>query len=156
MLRLEKETNLLKSRSDRMLGLGVFFGGLGVCFSIVMFKMSDMNLGSWTEPRTILSILRPIILLIFVEIFTFFFLKQYRIIFNEYKLFYSVYLKLLNYFHLLELNKDEATQKDLITAINAALLTEKYDLYETGIKTQVNEFDSSTAMQKLFESLRKP
>jgi hypothetical protein len=154
LFKLERDTRLLKGRSDRMLGLGVFFGGLGVCFSIIMFKMADFNISTWDDPRTIIGILRPAVLLIFVEIFTFFFLKQYRIIFNEYKLFYSLYLKILNYFHLLEINGEPEKKEALLAKLNEAMLNEKYELYEGNTKAVINEFDNSTAIQKLIEALK--
>lgn len=143
----------LKIRSDVMLSLGILFGVGGVLASVIVFQlMEDKITNTWQDPHVVIGLLKPAILLVFVETFTFFFLKQYRIIFNEYKLFYSVFLRYLNYFHLLEFNPDIRINPDLIKQINDLFLTEKIDMYESGTRTQINEFDNATWL-KILETI---
>ena len=146
---VENIVKILMLRSDTMLGLGVIFGVGGVLASIIVFQITEPGVTSWSDPHTILGIIRPVILLAFIETFTFFFLKQYRIIFNEYKLFYSVYLRLLNYYHIIEcdskLRESVETAKDL----KSALLTEKFELYEQNTRTAINEFDDNFIIKLL-------
>jgi hypothetical protein len=154
--KLKEIDNLAKSlkvRSDVMLSLGILFGVGGVLASIIVFQlMEDKITNSWQDPHIIISLVKPAILLVFVETFTFFFLKQYRIIFNEYKLFYSTFIRYLNYFHLLELNSDFRTRPELIAQINNLFLSEKIEMYESNTRTQINEFDNATWL-KLVEMI---
>lgn len=147
-------TNELKLRSNRMLSLGIIFGVLGVVSAILIFSMEQNTIyNSWTEPKLIFKILRPTILLVFIESFSIFFLKQYRVIFNEYKLFYSIYLKIYNYYHIIEISCSKiptSTSKQL----SDKLLNEVFDIYNKDSNAKVNEFDSPDII-KLIEAISK-
>lgn len=97
----------LKIRSDTMLFLGIIIGVFGVAiFIIVLGNISEkFDIKTDVNFRYILEASKPFILLLFIETISIFFLKQYRVIFNEYKIFYSVYLRLYNYFHAIELTE---------------------------------------------------
>jgi len=139
----------LKNRSEWMLLLGVFFGVFGVLVSAFVFKMANLDLkGGWSDPHTYISLLKPMIILVFMETFTFYFLKQYRIIFNEYKLFYSLFLSNLNInvlANLKSINKIEA-DSDLYSTLKAKIASENFNLYETGTKSQVDEFERKSVI----------
>jgi hypothetical protein len=146
-------TDSLKNKSNLMLILGILFGIGGIIAAYILVTMTSSKIGNSFDPKTILDIFRPILLLVFIETFTFFFLKQYRVIFNEYKLFYSIYLKLFNYLHIIELSP-ENKKADLIKMLNNALINEKYDLYEAKGTSAINEFDSTTIL-KIVETVAK-
>ena len=162
LVSIEKSITELKYSSFKMLSLGVGCGIGGVLISYIVYRREDIEIytGSWTDINNIMRILRPSILLLFIESFTFFFLKQYRVIFNEYKLFYSLKLKLLNYIHILELNDSADIATDNINVskeLSINMLSEKFDLYETNMKTQINEFDNTKIIEitKLLEEIKK-
>jgi preprotein translocase subunit SecG len=146
----------LKNRSEWMLLLGVFFGVFGVLVSAFVFKMTNLDLkGGWTDPHTYVSLLKPMIILIFMETFTFYFLKQYRIIFNEYKLFYSVFLSNVNINILVNLKsiKGIADDTEMFATLKTKIASETFNLYETGTKNQIDEFDHKSLID-LVSSLK--
>jgi hypothetical protein len=102
-LELQALTTNLKRRSEIMLMLGIFFALFGVgVFSLLLTGMKEelaLANGNWEQ---IIIFSKPTVLLIFIETFSFFFLRQYRVIFNEYKDFYLQYQRMQKYFHLLE------------------------------------------------------
>jgi hypothetical protein len=181
---VKKAAEALKFRSDMMLVLGILFGTSGVVTASILFSSSSVTIGDLLNPKSIISLLKPVLLLVFIETFTFFFLKQYRIIFNEYKLFYSIYLKLYNFFHVLQLNdiraanfnntaeasvtQSDDTANDIPPALQNAptasdqlfaklidsLLAEKYELYESKTISAINEFDSASIL-KIVELMSK-
>jgi len=154
---IESDMNQLKLRSDYMLALGMFFGVGGVLASIVTFQITEATIGnSWTNPHTFLGIFRPVILLVFIETFTFYFLKQYRIIFNEYKRFYSAFLNMCGYFNIIELQKvnDGDISGDTKKTILDKLRDENMALHENNTLKQVDEFDHDS-MLKLIEAMDK-
>jgi len=151
--RVEAEAYTLKVRSNVMLILGILFGIGGVVSAYILFTMTSNTIGKAFDPPTIINILRPVLLLVFIETFTFFFLKQYRVIFNEYKLFFSIYLKLLNYQQVIESFTTD-TQTVLTAKLNDVFLAERYDLYESKATTAINEFDSTNVL-KIVETILK-
>jgi hypothetical protein len=131
----------LRKRSEVMLRLGIAFGIVGVLVSAIVFKVSDLNLGpAWQDPHTLLNILKPLIILLFMETFTFYFLKQYRIIFNEYKLFYSIFVDLLGTNSLIELDKIPALKADTLKLLRDKMARPRYHMYETDTREKIDEF----------------
>jgi len=131
----------LRKRSETMLRLGIMFGIAGVLISAIMFKVSNLDLGtSWQDPHTLLNVLKPIIILLFMETFTFYFLKQYRIIFNEYKLFYSIFIDLLAANSLIELDTIPCLDKKTLQLLQAKMSTPRYQMYERDTKEKIDEF----------------
>lgn len=106
---LEKEIDRLRSRSDWMLMLGIIVAFTGVFVYLIMLndakkEVSDQNESTAVE---LFLISRPIILMLFIETLAVFFLRQYRIIFNEYKDYYTVYMRLQKYLQLFDLVNDQ-------------------------------------------------
>lgn len=102
---LEHASKTLKRKSEIMLILGVMFSLFGVgIFSVTVTMMPEENVekvdGFWWKAY---YFGRPFVMLLFIQIFAFFFLRQYRVIFNEYKDFYVQYQRMQRYYHLLEL-----------------------------------------------------
>jgi hypothetical protein len=128
----------------------------GVLASIITFQATESTIGNtWGSPHTFLGIFRPIVLLAFIEMFTFYFLKQYRIIFNEYKRFYSTFLNLSAYFNIIELC---STDKNILTDAKPSLLKKLTDesiaLHENNTMKQIDEFDHDSIL-KLVEAMDK-
>jgi len=145
---IEKRVKALKIKSNYMLVLGILFGASGVMVSYVVFTNEGLSISSsWSDPRTLLSILRPAILLFFIESFSIFFLKQYKVIFNEYKLFYQIYLKYINYFHVTEIQNNITHQDNLSLIMISNLLNEQIELYEKNTKLKIDEFDNSNLLK---------
>lgn len=151
---IRSAAEVLQKRSNLMLILGIVFGTGGVIVAYILFTTTGSSIDSSFNPKTTVNILRPVMLLVFIETFTFFFLKQYRVVFNEYKLFYSVYLKLFNYLHILELTVDGKEKKKMIGEITTAFLKEKYELYEKKATASIKEFEHPD-MLKLLEAAAK-
>ena len=151
---IREVTYILRKRSNLMLLLGILFGIGGIISAYILFTMTGNSIGSSFNPKTTITVLRPVMLLVFIETFTFFFLKQYRVVFNEYKLFYSVYLKLLSYLHIVELAKDGESKKLMTEKLNGAFLAEKFELYESKATSAINEFDNE-GIVKMLEALAK-
>jgi hypothetical protein len=144
----------LRNRSDVMLLLGITFGITGVLVSAVVFQTSNLNLSiDWKDPHTIINILKPFIILLFMETFTFYFLKQYRIIFNEYKLYFSVLLDLLSTNSIQEIEKLNIPPKTL-ALLQARMSKSPYVMYETDSKEKIDEFEHKSIID-LFEKLVK-
>lgn len=154
ILKIEQIANNLKMWSNTMLALGITFGvgGLAAFYIVVGINFDTNSITDWSSPNTALNFLRPTFLLIFIETFTFFFLRQYRVIFNEYKLFYSVYLRLYNYFHLIEIEPGEKISDNMIKILIEKLQNEKFDLYESNKTSQINEFDNEV-LKKIIDKI---
>jgi hypothetical protein len=147
----------LKKRSEWMLRLGIFFGVFGVFVSALIFKTSNLEItNNWKDPHTYISLLKPFIILLFIETFTFYFLKQYRIIFNEYKLFYGLFLNNLNYNILYSLKnlKDYKDQPEIMEIFKTKITAENNVLYEQGTKTTIDEFQHQSILD-VIEKVKK-
>ena len=135
-----------------MLYLGIVIGIFGIGFFLILIENHKAQLGNegWTT-KEIFNFVQPIALLLFLETLSLFFLRQYRIIFKEYKIFYSVYLRLFNYFHLLELEtKDPEADK---TQLRSQLIAETYNL--TGdIKDDMSEPVFQDIVKKLIDKMK--
>jgi hypothetical protein len=93
---LELEMEKLQGRSDWMLFMGIIIACFGIFVYLIMFSISRDDILKIGENSIVdvLIISRPIVLMLFIETLALFFLRQYRIIFNEYKDFYAVYMRL--------------------------------------------------------------
>lgn len=99
---LHNNSQALRTRSDLMLMMGVLIGIFGLAFFwAVSAGGPAIASENWLER------IRPLALLVFIETIAFFFLRQYRIIYNEYKRFAGQKLKLLNFIAALELYMGE-------------------------------------------------
>ena len=137
-----------------MLLLGVLLGFGGVITAIWSFTNIHIAEKATLDAATTITLIKCALLLIFIETFCFFFLKQYRIMFNEHKLFYSLELRMLNYIHILENGRKLTDKQELLKKINDMLANEKFDLYELNAKSQINEFDNANLI-KLIEIIKK-
>ena len=134
----------LKLRSEIMLWLGTFIGVAGLFAFIFTLKTSikDINSVEFGAPFTVF-VLRTFAIFSFMEIFCFYFLKQYRITFNEYKRFLSLHLRLMNYYQCIELTHthSSAEYKD----IREAILNECITMHDDPNLEKINEFERTVA-----------
>jgi hypothetical protein len=147
----------LRKRSDIMLRLGIAFGVFGVLVSAFVFQNSNLNLGpDWRDPHTFLGLLKPMVILLFMETFTFYFLKQYRIIFNEYKLYYSIFLDLLSTNSMVELESRKDLDPGLLKHLMDKISKVRYDMYEKETKEKIKEFNEVDlkSLTELVEKLK--
>lgn len=139
----------LRIRYDVMLYLGIAIGIFGVGFFLIFLEDYKANFLA-KDSTEILELVRPITLLIFLETLSFFFLRQYRIIFREYKVFYSVYLKLFNYFHFLELSP--TLNDEDIKQLKSQLLSESYNLNSEN-KDEIGEPAFQELIKKIIDKI---
>lgn len=138
---VERSLFKLRIRSDLMLFLGICVGVFGVGAFLIYLENEQMGKawdGSWNF-YSVKNLISPVVLLIFVETLSFFFLKQYRIIFNDYKAYYKLYMKTCNYFHVLEMSKLKQTNKltisdEMVKDMSKTFLHEKFDLSGEDVK----------------------
>lgn len=160
---LENKAKELRARSEGMLSLGILLGVGGAVAGVITFKYSQLtNADTWT-PKALFSLLRPFVLLTFIQVFTFFFLKQYRIIFNEYKRFYSSFLKAANYVNAIEMNSDVLVSNNVVDAemkkvIANKILDEITQLHENDTMAKIDEFDheSITKVGDIIDKFKTP
>lgn len=90
VVKSEKRANELYNRSTFMLILGLLIAVLGVVvFYISLPDYKELP----NENRYLMFAIRPTLILIFIQSIAFYILKQYRSLINDYKYFYSEYLK---------------------------------------------------------------
>jgi hypothetical protein len=137
----------LKLRSEVMLWLGIVIGVAGMfafVYSLKTFFQDSRSL-QFSAEFTV-RMLRTFAIFSFMEIFSFYFLKQYRIIFNEYKRFFSLYLRLMNYYQYLELvetypDNPKISYKDMRDAI----LKDFVNMHDESTLGSINEFEKTVA-----------
>ena len=137
MLELENISDNLYIRSNVMLFVGLVLGIGGMIVSIFMFDSTYENIKSLSDAATIVKIVRNTMFLFFVEMFAFFFFKQYRINYNEFKMFKGVHMRLMNYIQILELSSDEYTTNKKLIEMFA---NEKIDFFESN-NSKIDEFN---------------
>ena len=116
----EAYREVLKMRKS---SLGLLIVGLGTSvLGILVFYITvpsyDIFREGLDKSYIILSILRPLCMLFFIESISWFLLRQYRNSMEDYKQFYRIYLRRKNFkisYFLITANKEEF--KDLIKAI---------------------------------------
>jgi hypothetical protein len=143
----KKSMSSLKLRSEIMLWLGIAIGILGMVAFILSLKIffkdtNDLKFGA----GYVVLLLRTFGVFAFMEVFCFYFLKQYRITFNEYKRFFSLYLRLMNYCQYIEMatsvpNFDQAPYKDM----REAIFKDNFAMHEETMVEKINEFEKSIA-----------
>jgi len=137
----------LKLRSEIMLWLGLVIGVAGMLAFVYTLKEFSKEFTSIKfEPEFFIRMLRTFGIFAFMEVFSFYFLKQYRITFNEYKRFYTLYLRLMNYYHYLELSEKypdtaNASYKD----VRDAVLKDSMNMHDDSIMEKISEFEKSVA-----------
>lgn len=97
---LHDNSQALRVRSDIMLLMGVLIGIFGLAFFWAV--SSGASAAAAGDVDWIVRI-RPLALLVFIETIAFFFLRQYRIIYNEYKRFAGLKIRLMNFITTLEM-----------------------------------------------------
>jgi len=139
----------LKLRSEIMLWLGIVIGVSGMVAFVLSLKafFQDTHFTSYSPDFTV-RLLRTFGIFSFMEVFCFYFLKQYRITYNEYKRFYSLYLRLLNYYQYIEMMikfpdavASPAGYKDL----RDAMLKDSVNMHDESNLDKINEFEKSVA-----------
>ncbi|HEY5749471.1 MAG TPA: hypothetical protein VIU12_25560 [Chryseolinea sp.] len=152
IIEVDKEINDLRNRYNAMLFLGLTFGilGIGALLLVLEGTLEDGNFA--LDGQHIIQLVRVTVMLIFIETLAFFFLRQYRVIYNEYKLFYSVRLKLLSYVSLFSLSKArvEGLDRATMAKIIDQWLSEEIRLY-TGELSAANDYPR--AFKEILEAL---
>lgn len=97
-----------------LLGFGILTATLGIIISYIEFKGMAKELESPKMLATgvntlgvLIQFIRPALLLIFIEFFAMFFLRQYRNLIMDYKYYYHIYLKRSNYIVLEKLLEEK-------------------------------------------------
>jgi hypothetical protein len=139
----------LKLRSEIMLWMGLAIGVAGMLAFVYSLKnfFADTKASEDTFQFTI-KLLRTFGIFSFMEVFSFYFLRQYRIVFNDYKRFFSLYLRLVSYYQVIEL-ADAYPEKDkrekAFAEIREAMLKDSINMHEDGLTSPFNEFEKSGA-----------
>jgi hypothetical protein len=141
----------LKLRSEIMLWLGIVIGVAGMFAFVLSLKtfFSDSASLQFNAEFTV-RMLRTFAIFSFMEVFSFYFLKQYRIIFNEYKRFYSLYLRLMNYYQFIEsmkMHPDDATNNISYKSMRDAMLADCINMHDDSNLEKVKEFEKSSASE---------
>lgn len=151
---VETQMKRLRIRSDGMLFLGITIGIFGLLAFLLYVEIVGLGAPDQDESTANwINLARPVALLLFVETLAVFFLKQYQAMYREYKSFYSLYLKLHDFFHCMEVANDKTlSDKEKVTIANR-IYDLKYDL-STGLEPGLKE----PLWSKLAEvaKLRKP
>jgi|GEM_PF-5576594 len=139
---LYNTTQSLKLRSEIMLWIGLMIGIAGMLAFVFSLKsvIKEVHITK-TNADFIIPLLRTFSIFSFMEIFAFYFLKQYRITFNEYKRFCSHYLRALNYFQYIQITNEFANHSIDLKELKEVLLKDISVLHEDGIQDKINEFD---------------
>jgi hypothetical protein len=87
----------------------------------------------------IMAKLRPTFILLFFETVAWFLLRQYRVLIEDYKFFYRIYLKRLNYLIALLTLKDLPAKSPQLIAITAMLQEDLSGRLSKGQKTEAAE-----------------
>jgi hypothetical protein len=150
----------LKLRSEIMLWLGITIGVAGM-FAFVYSLKTFFQETRTSNTEFIVRMLRTFAIFSFMEVFSFYFLKQYRIVFNEYKRFYSLYLRLMNYYQYIESltqQKDDEVLKAGYQHLREAMLKDTVSLHDESTLDKINEFDrtvSSDIVKALADKIPK-
>lgn len=88
-IKAEKKAQELYNRSTLMLILGLLIAIVGVL--IFYFTLPEFKVGS-SKDYVVLTI-RPTLILLFIQSISFYLLRQYRSLINDYKYFHNEYLK---------------------------------------------------------------
>ncbi|TFF36365.1 hypothetical protein [Mucilaginibacter psychrotolerans] len=141
---IERTVRSLKLRSEIMLWLGLSVGVAGMIAFIFSLKIFFVDTtGLKFDAQFTVRMLRTVGIFAFMEVFSFYFLKQYRITFNEYKRFYSLFLRVttyLEYFQLAKAFPDASGQTD-IKEMKSTMLAYVVNLHEEGTTEKIKEFD---------------
>ncbi|WP_254082907.1 hypothetical protein [Dawidia cretensis] len=133
----------LKLRSEIMLWLGIVVGVLGIFAFILSLKMFFKDTSNLEfNAGLLILLLRTFAVFGFMEVFCFYFLKQYRITFNEYKRFFSLYLRLMNYYQYMEMVRvfpNGAVYKEM----QEAILKDTFSLHDETMTEKINEFEKT-------------
>lgn len=140
--------NSLKLRSEIMLWLGIVIGVAGMLAFVLSLNIffKDTTNFSFNAEFTV-KMLRTFAIFSFMEVFSFYFLKQYRIIFNEHKRYYSLYLRIMNYYQYIEAIEKfpGSNSKVEFEKMREAMLKDIVIMHEDSTLEKINEFEKSTA-----------
>lgn len=97
VLLVETKANELYKRSTLMLISGLVMAFVGIIvFYFMLSQQKSIQLENWNT-SDIVNFVRPFTMLIFIESIAWFLLRQYRVLINDYKEFYRLFMKRLNY-----------------------------------------------------------
>jgi hypothetical protein len=145
----KRSMSSLKLRSEVMLLLGIVIGVAGMLAFVASLKTFFNDTKSLTfGTEFTVRMLRTFAIFSFMEVFSFYFLKQYRITFNEYKRFYSLYLRITNFCQYIEVTQnypDNEATKTSYKEMRDAILKDVINMHDESNLEKVNEFDKSVA-----------
>ena len=114
----EKKSSELYTRSTLMLILGLFVAIAGIIiFYITLPDFSDIK----DRSNYIALAIRPALVLFFIQSISFYLLKQYRTLINDYKYFHDEYLKKSRIFTAYQLLQDENVSNNKLKIIDTLL-----------------------------------
>lgn len=87
--------NRLFARSTMLLVTGIIMAFMGI--GVFYFSLPDADFANSSVEQYVLSIIRPIFILLFIEAVSWFLLKQYRALLSDYKEFNDVCVRRANY-----------------------------------------------------------
>lgn len=132
----EKKALELYSRSTLMLILGLLVAVAGIfVFYFTLPDFSDIK----NATEYIALTIRPAIILIFIQSISFYLLRQYRSLINDYKYFNNEYLKKSKIFIAHQLMQNENINENEIKLINSLLSKEPVELKEDAAINMPND-----------------
>jgi hypothetical protein len=154
----------LNSRSLYLLSFGILmaFIGMGIFYITLPQTNSINDINSF-----ILSIIKPLFILLFIEAIAWFLLKQYRNLMEDFKHFYKIYLKRSNYklsYYLLKKindNNDNLNKNKYEILINSLLSEDLSGKLYSGETTEslenkkINDENIKKGVAQLIELLKK-
>jgi hypothetical protein len=140
----ERKSLELYNRSTLMLILGLLVAILG----ILIFYFTLPEFQSISKPNQYLALtIRPTLLLLFVQSISFYLLKQYRSLINDYKYFHKEYLEKSKTFITYQL-----MQSDNISDVEMKLIDK---LLQTEVKENLsNENENEVSNEKILDVLK--
>lgn len=122
----KQDSKNLYNRATLMLVSGLIMSFVGI--SIFYLSLPNYSLTSLDLYHILYFSLRPTLILLFIEGISWFLLRQYRLLIEDYKFFHKIYLRKLNYYTTYRLMQGSVTNKSEVELILLqALLNENFN-----------------------------